>query len=136
MTTILLVDNDKKQRMLYEQELRFEGYEIVIAEDGKDVLKKVQEQPLDLVVMDINLPMTDGLDIMGWILSKHRNIPTIINTAYSSYKDNFMTWAADAFIVKSSDLTELKNKIKEIITNKCQRLQGTIPMNNSTDDYA
>ena len=136
MTTILLVDNDKKQRMLYEQELRFEGYEIVIAEDGKDVLKKVQEQPLDLVVMDINLPMTDGLDIMGWVLSKHRNIPTIINTAYSSYKDNFMTWAADSFIVKSSDLTELKNKIKEIITNKCQSLQGTIPMNNSTDDYA
>ena len=136
MTTILLVDNDKKQRKLYEQELRCEGYEIVIAEDGKDVLKKVQEQPLDLVVMDINLPMTDGLDIMGWVLSKHRNIPTIINTAYSSYKDNFMTWAADSFIVKSSDLTELKYKIKEIITNKCQRLQGTIPMNNSTDDYA
>ena len=136
MTTILLVDNDKNHRSLYEHELRFEGYEVVIAEDGKDVLKKVQEQPLDLVVMDINLPMMDGLDIMGWVLSKHRNIPTIINTAYSSYKDNFMTWAADSFIVKSSDLTELKNKIKEIITNKCQRLQGTIPMNNSTDDYA
>ena len=136
MTTILLVDNDKNQRLLYEQELRFEGYEIVIAEDGKDVLEKVQEQPLDLVVMDINLPMMEGLDVMGWILSKHRKIPTIINTAYSSYKDNFMTWAADAFIVKSSDLTELKNKIKEIITNKSQRLRSKVPMNNSTDDYA
>ncbi len=136
MTTILLVDNDKNHRSLYEHELRFEGYEVVIAEDGKDVLKKIQEQPLDLVVMDINLPMMDGLDIMDWILSKHRNIPTIINTTYSSYKDNFMTWAADAFIVKSSDVTELKNKIKELITNKRQRLQSKVPTNNSTDDYA
>ncbi len=136
MTTILLVENDKNQRLLYEQELRIEGYEIEIAEEGKDVLKKVQEQPLDLVVMDINLPMMDGLDIMDWILSKHRNIPTIINTTYSSYKDNFMTWAADAFIVKSSDVTELKNKIKELITNKRQRLRSKVPTNNSTDDYA
>ena len=120
MTTILLVDNDKNQRLLYEQELRFEGYEIVVAEDGKDVLKKVQEQPLDLVVMDINLPMMDGLDIMGWILSKHRNIPIIINTAYSNYKDNFMSWAADAYIVKSADLSELKNKIKELLTKEVQ----------------
>ena len=136
MTTILLVEDDKDQRLLYEQELGFEGYEIVTAADGKDALIKVQEQLFDLVVMDINLPMMDGIETMGRILSKHKNIPIIINTAYSSYKDNFMTWAADAFIVKSSDLTELKNKIKEIITNKCQRLQGTIPMNNSTDDYA
>ena len=136
MTTILLVEDDKNQRLLYEQALRFEGYEIVTAADGKDALIKVQEQLFDLVVMDINLPMMDGIETMGRILSKHKNIPIIINTAYSSYKDNFMTWAADSFIVKSSDLTELKNKIKEIITNKCQRLQGTTPMNNSTDDYA
>ncbi len=41
MTTILLVEDNKNQRLLYEQELRFEGYEIVTAADGKDVLKKV-----------------------------------------------------------------------------------------------
>ena len=133
MTTILLVENDKNQRLLYEQELRIEGYEIIIAEDGKDVLEKVQEQPLDLVVMDINMPKMDGVETMGWILSKHKNIPIIINTAYSSYKDNFMTWAADAFIVKSSDLTVLKNKIKEIVINRSQRLQSKVSMNNSTE---
>ncbi len=83
--------------------------------------------------MDINLPKMDGIETMGWILSKHKNIPIIINTAYSSYKDNFMTWAADAFIVKSSDLTELKSKIKEIIINNSQRLQSKVPMNNSTE---
>ena len=133
MTTILLVEDNKDLLWLYEEELRFEGYEIVTAADGKDVLKKVQEQPLDLIVMDINLPRMDGIETMGWILSKHKNIPIIINTAYSNYKDNFMTWAADGIIVKSSDLTELKNKIKEIIINKSQRLQSKVPMNNSTE---
>ncbi len=133
MTTILLIENNKDLLWLYEEELRFEGYQIVTATDGKDALKKVQEQPLDLVVTDINLPKMDGIETMGWILSKHKNIPIIINTAHSSYKDNFITWAADAFIVKSSDLTELKNKIKEITINKSQRLLSKVPMNNSTE---
>ncbi len=116
MTTILLVEDDKNQCLLYEQELRFEGYGIVTAADGKDALKKVKEQPIDLVVMDIDLPKMEGIEAMGKIISKHKGIPIIINTAYGSYKDNYMSWIADAYIVKSSDLTELKNKIKELLT--------------------
>ncbi len=120
MTTILLVEDDKNQRLLYEQELRLEGYEIVTVADGKEGLGKVQEQPPDMIIMDINIPKMNGIETMGMILSKYKNIPIIINTAYSSYKDNFMSWAADAYIVKSSDLTELKNKIKEILTKKAK----------------
>ncbi len=117
MTTILLVENDKNQRLLYEQELKFEGYDIVTADD-KEALEKAQEQPLDLVIMDINLPKMNGIEAMDMILSKHKGIPIIINTAYSIYKDNFMSWMVDAYIVKSSDLTELKNKIKELLTKE------------------
>jgi len=123
MTTILIVEDYKNQRLLYEQELRLEGYEILTAADGKEALEKVQEQPPDLIIMDKNIPKMDGIEAMGRILNKHKDIPIIIHTAYSNYKDNFMSWAADAYIVKSSDLTEIKNKIKEMITNKSQRLQ-------------
>ncbi len=118
MTTILLVENNKNQRLLYEQELRLEGYEIVTSADGKEALEKAQEQPLDLVIMDTNLPKMGGIEAMRMILSKYENIPIIINTAYSSYKDNFTSRMADAYIVKSSDLTELKNKIKELLTKE------------------
>ncbi len=118
MTTILLVEDDKNQRLLYEQELRQEGYETLSAIDGKDALEKVQEQLPDIVVMDINMPRMDGIEAMGRILSKNKEIPVIINTAYSNYKDSFMSWAADAYIVKSSNLSELKSKIKEVLTNK------------------
>jgi CheY-like chemotaxis protein len=118
MTTILLVEDNKYQRLLYEQELRFEGYEIVTAIDGEDALEKVQEQLPDIIIMDIIMPKMNGIEAMDRILSRHKSIPIIINTAYSNYKDNFMTWAADAFIVKSSDLSELKDKINGILTNK------------------
>ncbi len=121
MPTILLVEGDKNQRLLCEQELKLEGYEIITAADGKEALEKVQEQQPSLIIMDINLPKMFGIDVMGRIVSKHKNIPIIIYTADSSYKDNFMSWLANAYIIKSSDLTELKNKIKELLTKEAAR---------------
>lgn len=117
MTTILLVEDDKNQRLLYEQELSLEGYEVVTASNGKEALEKVQVQLPDIVIMDINMPKMDGIEAIGRILSKNKEIPVIINTAYSNYKDNYMSWAADAYIVKSSDLSELKDTIKKVLAN-------------------
>ncbi len=122
MTTILLLEDNKNQRLLYEQELSIEGYEIVTATSGKEALEKVREQAPDIIILDMNIPKMDGIEVIGWLLSLKKDIPIIIHTAYSNYKDNFMSWAADAYIVKSSDLSELKNKIKEILTNKVQAL--------------
>jgi CheY-like chemotaxis protein len=120
MTTILLVEDDKNQRLLYEQELKRVGYEVVTASDGRNALEKIQEQLPDIVIMDINMPKMDGIEAMGRILSRSRKVPMIINTAYSNYKDSFMSWAADAYVVKSSDLSELKDKIKEVLANKAK----------------
>ncbi len=118
MTTILLVEDDENQRLLYEQELKHEGYEVVTASNGKEALKEVQGKLPDIVIMDINMPKMDGIEAMGRILGKNKEIPVIINTAYSNYKDSFMSWAADAYIVKTSDLSELKEKIKEVLAIK------------------
>ena len=115
MKTILLVEDDKNQLLLYKQELSHEGYNIITAEDGQEAVKKVKEYTPDLIVMDINMPKMNGIESIGKILSDHKKIPIIINTAYSSYKDDFMSWSADAYIIKSSDITELKNKINELI---------------------
>ncbi len=115
MKTVLLVEDDKNQFLLYEDELSQEGYNIITAQDGQEAMKRVNEQFPDLIVMDINMPKMSGIESMSKILEKHKKIPIIINTAYSSWKDNFMSWSADAYIIKSSDLTELKNKIKELI---------------------
>ena len=115
MKTILLVEDNKNQLLLYKQELSLEGYNIITAQDGQEAVKKVKEHTPDLIVMDINMPKINGIEAIGKILSEHKKIPIIINTAYSCYKDNFMSWSADAYIIKSSDITELKDKIKELI---------------------
>jgi DNA-binding response OmpR family regulator len=121
MKTILVVDDDHNQRLLYEGELTDEGYNVILACDGREALQKVRESSPDLVVLDIAMPLMDGIEALGRILSKDNKLPVILNTAYSSYKDNFMSWAADAYVVKSSDLTELKTRIKEALEKAEQR---------------
>jgi len=112
---VLIVDDDVNQRLLYEQELTDEGYQVVLASDGREALEKVKEVSPDVVVLDIAMPGMDGIEALGRILGKDNALPVILNTAYSSYKDNFMSWSADAYVVKSSDLTELKTEIRKAL---------------------
>jgi CheY-like chemotaxis protein len=118
MATLLIVDDEVNQRKLYQEELRDEGYQIRLARNGKEALDSITEAPPDLVVLDIRMPVMDGLEALGKIIGKERNIPVIIHSAYSSYKDDFISWAADDFVVKSSDLTELKRKIRALLERK------------------
>ena len=115
MKTILVVDDDEAIRTLLQEELEDEGYKVLIATNARDALKMVEAEPLDLVVLDIRMPGMDGLEALPRILGIKEGLPVIMNTAYSQYQDSFMSWAADAYVVKSSDLTELKEKIKELV---------------------
>ena len=110
---ILVVDDEVNQGLLYEQELTDEGYDVDVANSGREALDFVGKKEYDLVVLDIGMPSMDGLETLGKMLVMDNRLPVILNTAYPSYKDNFMSWAADAYVVKSHDLTELKAKIRE-----------------------
>jgi len=118
MATLLIVDDEINQRKLYQEELSEEGYQIRLARNGKEALDSISEAPPDLVVLDIRMPVMDGLEALGKIIGKERNIPVIIHSAYSSYKDDFISWAADDFVQKSSDLSELKRKIRTLLERK------------------
>ena len=115
MKTILVVDDDEAIRTLLQEELEDEGYKVLIATNARDALKMVAAEPLDLVILDIRMPGMDGLEALPRILGIKEGLPVIMNTAYTQYQDSFMSWAADAYVVKSSDLTELKEKIKELV---------------------
>lgn len=116
--TILLVEDDQNQRALYEEELLDEGYRVVTAGDGRAALIAVKEHSPDLVVMDINMPLMDGLDALSQMMEHDSHIPVIINSAYASYKESFSSWSADAYIVKSSDLSELKQTVKRLLEER------------------
>lgn len=112
---ILLVENEEGQCLLYEQELNEEGYIIIRARNGKEALKRLEELPCDLVILDIMMPEMDGIEVLGKIVSRDKKMPVILHTAYAYYKNDFMTWLADAFVVKSSDLSVLKKTVKELL---------------------
>jgi DNA-binding response OmpR family regulator len=118
---LLVVDDEINQSLLYQQELEDEGYDVDTANSGLDALELVKKTGYDLVLLDIGMPEMDGLETLSRLLGVDNKIPVIINTAYPSYKDNFMSWAADAYVVKSMDLTELKDKIKESLMKKTGR---------------
>jgi len=115
MKTILIADDEEAIRILLEEELKEEGYRVISVSNAREALKVVETEPLDLVILDIRMPGMDGLEALPRILGMKEGLPVILNTAYSQYKESFMSWAADAYVVKSSDLTELKQKIKELI---------------------
>ncbi|MBP7652058.1 response regulator [Candidatus Dependentiae bacterium] len=115
---ILLVDDNDNQRLLYTQELEEEGYNIVTASNGKEAVDKVLSEKPDLVILDIQMPGINGIETLDEILTYNKQLPIILHSAYSNYKENFMSWAADAYIVKSSNLDELKKNIDKILKNR------------------
>jgi DNA-binding response OmpR family regulator len=68
------------------------------------------------VILDIGLEDSSGLDLLNQLRQGYRDCAVILNTAYSTYKSDFQSWLADAYIMKSSDLTQLKAKVKDLLT--------------------
>ena len=118
MKTVLVADDEVSIQTLYKRELTREGFNVVCASSAQEAIRKTQECPPDLVIMDIRMPGMDGIEAMGRILEENNEIPVVINTAYSSYKDSFLSWSADAYVTKSSDLSELKETIHRILTRE------------------
>jgi DNA-binding response OmpR family regulator len=115
MPKILLVDDDRNTRILYSRELIDEGYEIVSAAGSGEALEIFRSQRPDIVILDLRMPSPDGLEVLSRMLSIDRRVPIILFSAYSSYRDNFLTWSADDFIEKSSDLSQLKDGICRLL---------------------
>ncbi len=112
MPKILIVDDEEGIRILYSMELRDEGYEVVTLPDGKDLLKVLDKERPDCIVLDIKMREYNGLDLLQQIRKQYYDMPVILNSAYSSFKVDIKSVAADYYVVKSSDLTELKEKLK------------------------
>lgn len=112
---ILVVDDEEGLRLLYEEVLKAEGYEVITAGNGKEAIQQLEAGRPDLIILDIVMPVMDGMETLGRIVGKDRKIPIILNTSYAGYQQDFMSWAADAYLTKSADFSELKNKVRELL---------------------
>ena len=118
MAKLLIVEDDEAQRLLYQEELQEEGYEVVLAKNGREALKSLEESLFDLILLDIRMPEMDGIEALGKIASRYKKIPVILHTAYPEYRNQSTASLAGAFILKSSDLSLLKKTVKELLEEK------------------
>ena len=109
---ILVVDDEKHIRMLYQEELEGEGYQVVVSDGEEDILPLLAKVAPAVVVLDIKLGGNrSGLDLLQEIRGKDQAIPVILSTAYDSFQHDLKSIAADYYVVKSVDLGELKSKV-------------------------
>ena len=118
MARILVVDDERDIRLLYSAELTEEGYQVETAGTGAEAAELLKQHHFDLVVLDIQMKGESGLQLLQKIVKEKESLPVILSTAFNCYKDDFSSWLADAYVVKSSDLTELKAEISRILAKK------------------
>ena len=118
MSRVLIVDDEPHLRLLYETELRRAGYETMTAGNAQQGLEFVETMKPDLVVLDIRMAGMDGIEALQKILERDSSMPVVLNTAFSSYRDNYLTWAADAYVTKSADVTELLETVHGLLNRE------------------
>jgi len=113
MKKILLVDDEDGIQMLYREELQDAGYAVVSAYTGEEGLEKVKSESPDLVILDIQMPGMNGIETLRQMKMDNPDLPIILSSAYTEYKQDLGAWASDAYVVKSSNINDLKEAVKK-----------------------
>ena len=115
MEKILFVDDDPVLLLLYQEELSEEGYEVLSSRNGKEALETYDQESPQLVVLELRLKIKDTLKTLTFLHERNRDLPVILNTASPLDRDFCKRWGAETQGTKSSDLAELKEKIREAL---------------------
>lgn len=119
-TKILLVEDENAQRILYKEELEEEGYLVYDAKNAEEAINLARKYHPDVAVLDIFLGGEDGLELMGKLLSIDEGLAIVLHSAYGTWKDNWRGKVADAYVIKSSDMANLKTTIRKIVEDTGQ----------------
>jgi DNA-binding NtrC family response regulator len=114
----MIIDDEESIRFLYSEELTSEGYEVALAEDGHRLIERIGEEKPDVIVLDIKMAGYNGLDLLQSIREAFYDLPVILCSAYSTFKGEIKSIAADYYVVKSADLGELKKKVSQALEGK------------------
>ncbi len=110
---ILVVEDEKQLSRLIELELKFEDYEVLVAYDGEAALELAKDSTLDLILLDIMIPLINGIDVCKKI-RQSSDIPILLLTAKSDTSDKVigLDSGADDYITKPFEMTEVLARIR------------------------
>ena len=115
MARILIVDDEEHIRRFYTEELSEEGHTVFTEASGHNLLRRIDSLQPEAVVLDIRLEDYDGLELLQEIRNRFYDLPVVLCTAYDTYRYDEKATAADSYVVKSFDLSELKTAIQRAI---------------------
>lgn len=120
MPNIMVVEDSPTMRQLITFTLkRMPGYNVVEAVDGMDAFKKLSKEPFDLILADINMPVMDGLKLVGLLRndSRYRKTPIIMITTESTEEDRkkAMAVGATAYLSKPIQTQDLLKIVQEFL---------------------
>lgn len=123
--TILVVDDEKKVVELLKETIKKigAGYNVKTAYNGKEALEILENEKIDLVLLDIKMPVMSGVQLLTELHNKKIWVPTIILTAYNvkESEDKFQEFGIVDYLTKPLDLIQLKKRIQEVLKNREQR---------------
>ncbi len=112
---ILIVDDEPAIQLLYSEEFSDEGYAVEKAYNGEEALASFGASPPDLVILDINMPGLNGIEVLRRMKEQRPDLPVVLNSAYQEFKQDLGAWASDAYVVKSYDMDELKETVRRLL---------------------
>jgi DNA-binding response OmpR family regulator len=125
MSSILIVEDDEGIAMGLEDDLRLDGYEVAVARDGEDGVRRARERTFDLIVLDLMLPRKDGYQVCRELRHAGIATPIIMLTARTQDVEKVLglEMGADDYVTKPFNPMELRARIKAVL----RRASGQLP---------
>jgi DNA-binding NtrC family response regulator len=114
---LLFIDDEEGFLELYRSAFSRDGFAVETTTTIEGARDRLAQGGIDLVILDIRLGETSGLALLKEIKAKDSRTPVVLSTAYARYQDDFSSWLADAYVVKSSELEELKQAVRRCLRN-------------------
>jgi len=120
---ILLVDDERSIRESLSKILGAEKYEVALAENGQEAIEKHGAQRIDLLILDLNMPVKNGWDTLEWLVKIDPVLPVVIITGRSNERALAETAGADALMEKPLDVPLLLQTIRELMDEPVESVQ-------------
>ncbi len=116
MTAILLVDDDPRMQVLGRKVLERQGYRVVMATNGAEAVATVLAEPIDMVLMDLEMPRVDGHQALRLIKAERPELPVVAVTAYAMAGDieRCLTEGFDGYVSKPYDIHQLRRLVASL----------------------
>jgi CheY-like chemotaxis protein len=119
---ILVVDDESSIREALSKVLHAEDYEVVSAENGQEAIEKFGQEKIDLLLLDLGLPVKDGWETLEWLAGVNPLLPIIIITGRHAQRELAERAGADALMEKPLDVPRLLQTIRELVAEPMERL--------------